>query len=201
MCNSASRSLWSSSHTWTCKQSSWPWREMKVSRAWSLHGRDSDGNSNVLASDSWCMRSAVGLRNRRESEQGRWEGQSCTLLPWDAPRPTMPLGCPVTSARVCTVINKCESYTPSLLQNIGLSELYRSRNILKKLLRHASWFSEQLKLSDNVWGPRVSIFSMLFQWPQPGLYHIWLLQVNTAMSCSAKSAVTSALHFHANSQQ
>lgn len=33
------------------------------------------------------------------------------------------------------------------------------------------------------------------------LHHTWLLWVNTAMSYSTKSAVTSALHFHTNSQQ
>lgn len=144
---------------------------------------------------------AVGLHNHRESEQGRREGHGRTLLSRDAPWPTMPLGCPITSAGVWTVIKSCESYTASLLQNISLSELYQSRNILKKLLRHTSWFSEQPKLSDHVWDPRISIFSVLFQWPQPRLHHTWLLRVNTTMSSSTKSAVTSALHFHANSQQ
>lgn len=79
------------------------------------------------------------------------------------PGPAVPLDCPVTSVGVCTVINESGSYTPGLLQNIGLSELYCPRNILKKLLRHTSWFSELLKLSDHVWDPRLSIFSMLFQ--------------------------------------
>lgn len=144
---------------------------------------------------------AVGLCNCREMEQGRCEGHSCTLLSRDALWPTMPLGCPLTSTGVCTAINKCESYTPSLLLNIGLSGLYCSRNILIKLLMHTSWFSEQLKLSDHVWDPRLFVFSTLFQWPQPRLHHTWLLWVNTAMSCSTKSAVTSALRFHANSQQ
>lgn len=148
---------------------------MEVSRSWSLNGHDRYGNGNVLASDSWCMRSAVGLHSFRESEQGRCEGHSCTPLSQDTPWPAMPLGCPVTSVGMCTTINKCESYTPSLLQNISWSELYRCRNIHKKLLRHTSWFNKQLKLFDYVQDSGLPTFSLLFQWPQAGLHLTWLL--------------------------
>jgi len=131
-------------------------------------------------------------------EQDKCEGHGCALLPQHAPWPSMPLGCPLTSAGVFTVINSSES-DQSLLRTTGLSGLHCSKNSLTILLRRSSWCGELLKLSNHIQDPRLCMFSMLFS--VTTAHHTWLLWVNTAMSYSTKSADTSALHFPTNNQQ
>lgn len=93
-----------------------------------------------------------------------WRAQLEAILPQDVPWPAMPLGCPLTSVGVCRAINIRESCI-NWLQTTGLSELYCSRNIHKKLLRHTSGCVVLLMLSKHVQYPRPCMFSMLFQWP------------------------------------
>lgn len=145
------------------------------------------------------------LSDYRESEQGRCERHSCTPLSRNAPWPSMPLGYPAISEGLCTVINKCESYTPSLLQNPGFSELYHSRNILKKSVRHTSCFSEQCKLSAHVWDPSSSSvqcfssdhsldFTTLCYWGLIQLCHVQPSQLSHQLSIFMQTANNSSFH-------
>lgn len=147
------------------------------------------------------MRSAVGCSGATQPKgirAGRCEGHNCSLLSWGAPWPAMSHGCPVASTGLCTVINKCESCTLNLLQNVWTIPFSQ------KVTEAYFLVYEQLKLSAPCMGSQalqLNAFPVTADWTSPHdycrliqLHHTQPNQLSHQLSIFLQTANNSYFH-------